>query len=280
MWSKLSSQLRNWQRTRTIAKIGISDAAWHATLDQFPFLGALNPAEAQRLRALTALFINAKQFVGANGFELTDEAVLAIAAQACLPILNLDLALYEGWHGIIVYQGEVRARREVMDDDGVMHVYDEELSGEAMPGGPVVLSWEDVRMAGDFDNLDYNVVVHEFAHKLDMLTGVADGMPPWLQQFHGETPRSQWEQEWIATMKNAYEDFVARVQASTTVEAEAALPLDPYAAEHPTEFFAVASESFFCAPDVLQAAYPALYELLAHYFRQSPLDRMLPAGAD
>ena len=275
----MSQRVRNWQRERTIAKIGIDDAAWEATLTQFPFLDALNNDEACRLRELAALFIDSKQFVGANDFELTDEIVLAIAAQACLPILNLDLALYEGWQGIIVYQGEVRARREVMDEAGVMHVYDEDLSGEAMPGGPVVLSWEDVRMAGDENNLDYNVVVHEFAHKIDMLTGVADGMPPWLASFHSELPRVQWEEHWSSTMQAAYDNFCTLVERIEAPEIEGELPLDPYAALHPTEFFAVASESFFCAPDVLHAAYPALYDLLVHYYRQSPLERMLPTSS-
>ena len=118
---------------------------------------------------------------GAGGLELTDEIRLAIAVQAVLPVLNLGLDLYGGWVGIVVYPGEFRVRRQEPDEDGVVHEWDDELSGEAWPGGPVLLSWEDVTLGTaapeDGGEPGYNVVIHEFAHKIDMLNGEADGYP-------------------------------------------------------------------------------------------------------
>ena len=104
---------------------------------------------------------------------------VAIAAQACLPILELGLDWYAGWTGIVVYPGDFRVRRTETDEDGVVHEWDDELAGEAMPGGPVVLSWDAAA-----NDPQINVVIHEFAHKLDMLNGAADGVPP-LHPGHG-----------------------------------------------------------------------------------------------
>ena len=46
--------------------------------------------------------------------------------------------------------------------------------------------------------------------------------------------------------------------------------LDPYGASDPAEFFAVATECFFDAPQAMRAEYPALYELFRDYYRQDP----------
>ena len=253
---------------------------WQATVVRYPFLAALGNDETARLQTLCGQFIQQKQFVGAGGLVLTDEIVLAISAQACLPVLNLALDLYGGWQGIVVYQGEVVARREVADELGVVHVYDEPLSGEAMPGGPVVLSWEDIQgfetaadAQADAAFPAYNVVIHEFAHKLDMLKGEADGLPPWDARFHGNTPLPDWSTIWRSALDKALDDFTRRVAAAKTEAEEEALPLDPYATENPAEFFAVASEAFFVSPARLQSAYPELYRLFVGFYRQDPLTR-------
>ena len=141
-------RLGEWRRRRIVERHSFDARLWDAIFDAYPFIACLDAGERARLADLVALFCADKEFAAAGEFELSPLVQLAIAAQACLPVLNLDLALYAGWHGIVVYPGEVVARREFVDEDGIVHEYDEVIAGEAMPGGPVVLSWEDVAAAG------------------------------------------------------------------------------------------------------------------------------------
>ena len=248
--------LRRWRDRRTLAQRAIPDALWSLTLARFPFLARRSAPELSRLRELSTLFLARKEFSGAHGLAVTDEMAVAIAAQACLPILQLGLDWYEGFVGIFVHPGEMLARREVMDDDGVVHGYDEALVGEALEGGPVTLSWADVHDAADGAESGYNVVIHEFAHVLDMRDGEPDGRPP--------LPTQAAREAWQAVFPAAYDDFVQRVDAGEETF------LDPYGAEAPEEFFAVPCEAFFVAPRELLREHPGLYTLLRDFFRQDP----------
>lgn len=209
-----------------------------------------------RLRELSTLFLDTKEFHGVQGLEVDDLMAVCIATQACLPALNLGLNWYAGFVGIVVHADVVVAQREMVDDDGVVHHFEEELSGEAMLGGPVMLSWRDVEDAGESSAEGYNVVIHEFVHVMDMRDGLADGVPA--------LPDRAARDEWVAIMGQEYDNFCGRIDAD-----EYTL-LDPYAAEAPEEFFAVASEAFFVAPRDFQAEHPALYTLLSGFFRQDP----------
>ncbi len=255
-----------WWRGRAKTP-SIPDELWRETLDQLPFLSRLSDEECVRLRALSEAFLAEKEFTAVGGLKLTDAMCVSIAAQGCLPILNLGLDYYRDWIGIVVYPDEFVIPRTVEDEFGVVHEYDDIASGEAWEGGPLIISWHDVQMAGG----GYNVVIHEFAHKLDMRNGEADGIP----SLPPELSRSEWE----STLLAAYEDFRTKVYVLDTAPATLAdgiadsLPLDPYAAENPAEFFAVASEIFFEAPNLLTNHYPALYTLLKRYFMQDPQQR-------
>ena len=218
-----------------------------------PFLGLLEDGERRRLRELALCFLGEKALYGGRGLTLSDDACLAIALQACLPVLNLGLEYYAGWVEVIVYPGEFVVPRSVEDEDGVVHEYDDVISGEAWEGGPVVLSWP---QEGDSE-AGINVVIHEFVHKLDMLNGIANGLPP----LHADMSVAAWTRDFSA----AFDDFVERLDAGEEP------PLDPYAAEHPAEFFAVASEAFFVDPARLLEAYPAVYRQLARFYRRDPL---------
>ena len=250
----------------------IPDALWDATLARMPFLHGLDGDERQRLRSLCGDFLHDKEFSAPDDFELNDEICLSIALQGCLPILNLGLEWYRGWNGIVVYPDEFVIPRETMDEDGVVHRYDEVAAGEAWGAGPLIVSWSDAQMTEG----EYNVVIHEFAHKIDMLNGDADGCPP-LQKNQS---KATWQRVW----RSAYEDFCRRVDAAPLVlfedengeefeETELDSALDPYAAEAPGEFFAVTSEVFFTAPAALQAEYPDIYAQLALFYRQDLASR-------
>jgi MtfA peptidase len=267
MFSKLTRWLDTRRRDRALRDHAIPDDTWQATLDGLPFLAQLASADRVRLREMTSLFIAQKAFSTAHELELTDAMTVAIAAQACLPVLNLGLDLYRGWVGVIVYPGEFVIRKTVEDEDGVVHEVEHDASGEAWEGGPVVLSWEDAQMTDERDA--YNVVIHEFAHKIDMLTGVADGHPPLFRRWHAPLDAAAWAD----VFDHAYDQFCARVDAVPKrrwSRFERNSLIDPYAADHPSEFFAVCSEALFVQPHAFEAEYPQLYRLLARYYRQDP----------
>jgi Mlc titration factor MtfA (ptsG expression regulator) len=220
------------------------------------------PADAAELRRLTSLFLDRKEFDCTGGLRLTDALAVSIAAQAALPVLRLGLDRYDGFVGIVVHPEPVVARRSHADDDGVVHEYDEPLAGEAMEGGPMMLVWPDVRRAGQSAGQGYNVVIHEFAHVLDMADGLADGVPL--------LPAGIDRARWCQVLDEDYERFVQRV------EREEATALDPYGATAPEEFFAVATESFFVDPLRVRAEHAALYALLASYYGQDPAEDTPP----
>jgi MtfA peptidase len=251
-------RLRDARDARTVERRPIPDDLWRLTVARYPFLSRRSADDLQSLRELSTLFLARKEFHGAQGFAISDDIAVAIAAQACLPVLRIGLSAYDDFIGIVVHRDEVVARRRVMDEDGVVHEYDETLSGEAMEGGPVMLSWHDVARAGESADWGYNVVIHEFAHVLDMRDGVADGIPL--------LPNAAARERWISVIDAAYEGFCADVDDGLDTV------LDPYGAEGLEEFFAVASEHFFVAPDDFMQAHPDLYELLADYYGQRPGD--------
>lgn len=254
----------------------ISPELWRQVLDAHPFLAALTAEEAAQLLARSAWLLASKNINGAQGLEVSDFMRLSIAAQASLPILNLAPELYEGWDEIIVYPASFRIPRSRQDDDGVVHEYLEDAAGEAWEGGPLVLSWEDTQ----FSDGGFNVVIHEFAHKLDLRSGYADGMPS-LAAHPDLKPQS-----WRRILDDSLDRFIAAVDAVEAAiphdvdpESEAAdawygqLPMDPYAATDEAEFFAVSSEHFFVDPYPMHEALPQWYGLLRAYYRQDPLER-------
>ena len=247
---------RAHRERRAVARRAIPEALWQLTLARLPFLARLPAEDLAELRRLSSLFLDSKEFTGAQGLEVDDAMAVCIAAQACLPVLRFGLAPYDSFVGIVVHPDEVLARREVVDDDGVVHAYDELLSGEAMAGGPVMLSWHDVAEAGESADWGYNVVIHEFAHVLDMGDGEPDGVPP--------LPSASARQAWIRVLDPAFDAFCHQVDAGEETA------LDPYGAEGLEEFFAVAVECFFVSPWALKREQAALYSLLAGYFRQDP----------
>lgn len=248
--------LQRWREQRTLARRPIPDALWRQTLADHPFLAWRSAAQQQRLREMATLFLADKEFAGGHGLEVSDAMATAIAAQACVPILALGLGWYDRFKGIVVHADAVVARRDVVDDTGVVHSYEEELTGEAMEGGPVMLSWRDVAAAGQTAAEGYNVVIHEFAHVLDMRDGQANGVPP----LPGRALRTHWQQVIDAQWRR----FCRRVEAG-----ELTL-VDPYGATGTEEFFAVASEAFFVAPQEFADAEPVLHELLQRFYLQDP----------
>ncbi len=249
------SYIKNWRRQRILKQSKITPAQWQAAFARLPLLARLSTQERHDLCDLAILFLHEKSFSAAHGLVLTQHMLVMIALQACLPILHLGLDWYEGWSAIIIYPEGFAPERTVMDEYGVMHSTRHALSGEAWQQGPIVLSWRDAEHAGEMDG--DNVVIHEFAHKLDMLNGAANGFPP----LHAEMDAVKW----VSAFSAAYSDFQGQVHAGIPTR------INPYAATAPAEFFAVVSEAFFESPAVVKATYPDVYENLKQFYRQDLL---------
>jgi MtfA peptidase len=252
--------LQQWRARREAAAVrrrAIPDDLWKRTLVRYPFLRRRDEAAAAELRRLSSLFLDRKEFSAVGGLRLQDAMVVAIAAQAVLPVLRLGLQVYDGFVGIVVTPEEVRAPRVITDEHGVVHEFEDELHGESVPGGPMMLSWRHVRGIGvAAEQAAYNVVIHEFAHVIDMGNGALDGMPA--------LPPGLSAAQWQATLASEYEGFVRRV------DAEEPTVIDAYGAEAQEEFFGVACEAFFVEPWRMRDEHPALYEMFVRYFQQNP----------
>jgi Mlc titration factor MtfA (ptsG expression regulator) len=250
--------LARWRRAGILKRTVLEEGVWRDAVGRYAFVKGLADNEQRRLRELAILFLHEKSIHGAGGLAVRDEIRISIAAQACILILNLDLDYYRGWFEVIVYPDEFVAQYEYMDEDGIVHQVAEPMTGESWLQGPVILSWADAKGAADLTG--YNVVIHEFAHKLDMLNGDANGFPP----LHVGMSRDAWSRAFTT----AYADFCGRIERREET------PIDPYAAENPGEFFAVTSEAFFEIPQALQGCYPEVYRQLALFYRQDPALRM------
>lgn len=273
-------------RLGAASRVAIPDDLWQAAVEHLPYVAALDEVDRGRLRSLAEELLAEKEMAAAGGLELDSAMQVLIAVQACVPVLNLGIDWYRGWTSIVVYPSEFRVPREIVDDDGVVHEYTDTIAGEAWDGGPLILSWTDAR-GGDADAIwGYNVVIHEFTHKIDMLNGDPDGVPPFDRRLHAGLDPDAWR----AALEDAFERFNAELDLIAaelppgmdpdSEEADphyAHLPLDPYAAQDEGEFFAVSSEQFFVDPVRLQRAFPDWYAQLAQFFRQDPLASRTPA---
>jgi len=259
----LSRFLPRWLSPRDAGPGGaraatIDDEHWQHLCRQGPLLARFEPGERERLRALAERFLAEKEFRGAVGLEPSAWMCALVATHACVPVLELGLEWYRGWVTVILYPGAFVARHEHVDEDGVVHDVASPLDGESWEHGPVVLAWEEALAAAR--GIDHgHVVIHEFAHKLDMLADGPNGMPP----LHADMPREDWTR--------AFSEAFAALDGR--IEADEPSCLDDYAAEDPGEFFAVACEVFFTDPEALAAEYPAVYGQLARFFRQDPRAR-------
>lgn len=291
MTSRLLAALRRWWTTGRSATrriihnpVYFPDVLWSSVIEAYPFFLNLGSDERQRLRSLVGLFLAQKEFHGAQGLVVSDTMALAIAAQACLPLLHFGepeqaLRWYDDFVGIVVHPGQVVARRVVTDEAGVVHGYDEVLAGEAMERGPVMLSWQDVEQAASSATEGYNVVIHEFAHKLDMRNGTPDGCPPLSPGFLGTHGAAAARHAWLAVLEPAYEAFREQVIIAERFSGPAPW-LDAYGAESLAEFFAVACEGYFVNRERFAAAFPTLPALFDTFFHpaSAPAPSPSPAG--
>ena len=247
-------KLGKWHERHILKRHPITEPAWQHALAHCAPARRLSASAQARLRVLATLFLRDKSLEPVQGLQLDDRMRALLATHACIPILNLGLKWYRGWHGVVLYPDLFVPERQFVDAAGVVHHDQRIMAGESWQQGPLILSWESVLQAGTPPG--HNVVIHEFAHKLDMLNGEANGFPP----LHRNMRRG----DWTRAFEHAYAELSRRQQSGK------AAPLDPYGLENPGEFFAVASELFFEEPRALRDFSPDLYQQLALFYRQDP----------
>lgn len=246
---------RRWRERKILANYPVSEPDWRHAMAGCAPARRLDVSDQAHLRVLVTLFLREKSIEPVQGLQLSRADRTLLAAHACLPVLKLGLTWYGGWHALVVYPDLFIPQRTRMDAAGVVHRYREALAGEAWSQGPVILSWQEILNTGE--PAGHNVVIHEMAHKLDLLNGDANGFPP----LHQEMKQSEWSDAFT----NAWRKLQADAQRGQ------ALPVDPYALQNPAEFFAVSSELFFEQPSMLKRHLPAVYAQLARFYRQQPL---------
>ncbi|MEX5616145.1 M90 family metallopeptidase, partial [Pseudomonas syringae] len=193
MWS-----FSHWRRQRTLARHPVAEELWQNVCARLPILDGLSSGQHAQLRDACVLFLHDKHLSALPGVDLDDEQRLFLAAQAQLPLLNLgELNWYQGFHEIVLYPDDFVSPQRHRDASGVEHEWDGEHSGEAWLQGPVILAWPGVLSSGGWDG--YNLVIHELAHKLDMLNGDANGLPP----LHSDMQVT----EWARVMQSAFDDL-------------------------------------------------------------------------
>ena len=231
--------------------------AWRAMLEHsLPLYGRM-PADLRlRLEPVARAFLARIQFVGCQGLEVTEEMRLVVAVQACLLIVENDAGAYSGLHSVLLYPDEFVVQESDEDETGVVTVGERVLSGQTFDTARIVLSWRDVQESGAEDEA-YNVVLHEFAHYLDHSS---DSALTERGPRTGATALDSWHQ----IMDREYDALC------DAVERGAETVIDPYGAEHPAEFFAVATETFFEQPQPLRDAHPRLYEELRRFYALDP----------
>jgi Mlc titration factor MtfA (ptsG expression regulator) len=243
-----------WHRRRGLPEDWLTIVEQHVALWQ-----VLDDRERESLEVTSDWLLRHKHWEASNGFALTDEVMVTIAAQAAMLILELEVDEYRDVSAIIVYptamvSGSLQrgpAAGTIMNDPvGII--------GEAHERrGPVLVAWDEADQAARQPGRGRNVVFHEFAHKLDMADGVVDGTPLLHSRHDAE--------RWVAVCTEVFNALRAGVDRP---------PLSPYGATNVAEFFAVATEAFFDAPTELEHREPALYEVLRDFFKQDPARRL------
>ncbi|MFC3913678.1 zinc-dependent peptidase [Pseudaeromonas sharmana] len=254
----LSRLVTWWQRkSQRVAATRYQADAWRCWRLQVPILRGLSEDEGEHLQHLAWQFLQQKS-ITCIGVTPRTEQMAAMALQACLPIMQLGLDWYRNFYEIILLPAPVERHDEIPLGAGLVAEETSLHLGEAWEQGPVVLVWPEVLHDGHWDG--YHLVIHELAHKLDMLAdGIANGMPP----ERPGVPIARWQ----SVMESSYAAVCHCHDTGVNC------CLDEQACDGLDELFAIASEVFFCQPLALQQQYPALYDLLRGWYQQDPVRR-------
>jgi Mlc titration factor MtfA (ptsG expression regulator) len=221
-------------------------------------LHTLDDDSRERLLAHADRLADRVNWEAVRGLELTDSMIATIATHAGLLAAGFDPRTqpFRDVTAVVVTNGSYVSNDVVAGPvAGVVSDAPRHLAGQAGPGrGPIVLDWRTALREIAHPEGGTNVIYHEFAHKIDQLDGVFDGMPPLAD---AET-RAAWAQ----TIGTNYRRLVRRGGDPI---------IRSYAATNQVEFFAVVTELFFTVPGALRDHHPRIYERLADFYAQRPV---------
>jgi len=193
----------------------------------------------------------------ARGMELTESMIATVTAHAALLVAGYEPreAPFHHVRAVIMRDGTYLDHAPRAGPvRGLIDATPRRLAGQSGHGhGPVVLDWRTVQRQLDAPSRGANVIIHEFAHKLDQLNGAADGMPP--------LPSRSARELWIQTLGTNYRRLRRRGSDGL---------VRMYGASSPAEYFAVTSEVFFTRPHDLRGRLPRVYARLSEFYRQDP----------
>jgi len=247
-----------------------------AVLAALPWHAVLPPDHRMRWAQLVAEFLRAKHIEGCRGLVVTPAMKVVVAAQACLLNVGRKADLFGRMNTVLLYPQAYVTRHTEVHEGGIEEEREDVNLGESWERGNVVLSWEDVELDAQNPDDGFNVTMHEFAHQLDGDNGAMDGAP-----LLPKAMRARWAEvmraEYDALCKFA-DSLPPDDEGPELDEAfgerrtrdEGDWVIDPYGAEDPAEFFAVATEAFFEDAQALKQRHPNVYELLSQYFQQDP----------
>lgn len=242
------------KKRQTLLETPLTARQHDIILHEVPLIRRVPPQLGARLDGKISLFLDQVDFIGCDGLEITEEMTLSIAAQACLLVVNTD-AWYDTLRTILIYPGAFKSKR--VDYNGYVATERETVRlGESWARGPVILSWQHSDQGAADSRDGHNVVIHEFAHQLDNLTGETNGIPILAED--------QSFADWARVFSDGFDRHLTRVeQGKDTV-------IDAYGAEGHEEYFATALEVFFERPSQLKQDEPEVYAELTKLLRLDP----------
>ncbi|MCB0308224.1 MAG: zinc-dependent peptidase [Bdellovibrionales bacterium] len=254
-WFHLIRRWRRWRATRLPFP-----NEWNEILNKnFPLDRTLSQEDRHRLRYLIQIFLYEKNIRGLNGLAITDEIRVTVAAQACLLLLHLDEDDFPNLYSVLIYPTAYEASHTEYLEGGLIRESRDLRLGETSKRGAVLLSWQDAKYGAADIHDGQNVVLHEFAHQLDLENNVADGAPL--------LPRRSMYLAWARVFSKAYSEL------QKDIEHHHKHVMSAYGATNAAEFFAVATETFFEKPLALKNQHFELYEQLRLFYRQDPAKR-------
>jgi hypothetical protein len=260
----LPSRLRDYRRRKLL---GVPvPGTWAAILQRRMPIYSTMPADLRdQLHRHMNVLLSEKRFIGCGGLDMTEEIRVTVAGHAALLLLNRPVAYFPGFSSILVYPDTYMAQE--ISYDGEVEVLEEVArAGESWHRGPVVLSWQDILDGISGDAGGMNVILHEFAHKLDEEDGATEGLPLLTDDAHYE--------EWAEVLGREFATLGAAFESGQDSL------LDDYALTSPAEFFAVATEAYFEQATAMRQQLPDLYRQLQKYYRVDPASWATESAAE
>jgi hypothetical protein len=239
LWLGLRRGLRRWRLARAPMP-----ARWRRWLrTRVPLYDRLDDAGREQFERDVRFVMDEYAFEGVKGVEVTDPLRLSVAAGVATLLHGRPSWELPGSRSVLFYPGRFNDTYY----DGADAAYD----GMAHEQGPIILTAPSVEASWADPHDADNVVLHELAHLFDFDNEGADGVPSLVA--------ASSEADWQALVRRE----MRRVQRGRSI-------LRPYAAEAPSEFFAVAVETFFEQPERMARHHEALFRALVAFFHLDP----------